>query len=146
MIDQFCIKIVIVNCILYCKLLSIFLEIYFMTGCFLCYFIIKTISTSTSECTADGIYGMLNKWNEMHIKYSSASLSVNEPLFSEYFNFFLFFYSLTVLTGQRTGRQFGAPFPAGIWNIFFFYLLRNKISVRFALLCFTQQKISNPKP
>jgi hypothetical protein len=58
-------KIVIVNCILYCKLLSIILEIYFMTSCFLCYFIIKTISTSTSECTPDGICGMMNTWNEM---------------------------------------------------------------------------------
>jgi hypothetical protein len=36
-----------------------------MTSCFLCYFIIKTISTW--ECTPDGIYGMLNKWNEMKL-------------------------------------------------------------------------------
>jgi hypothetical protein len=58
-------KIVIVNYILYCKLLSIFLEIYFMTSCFLFYFIIKTISTSTWECTPNGIYGILNKWTVM---------------------------------------------------------------------------------
>jgi hypothetical protein len=44
-------------------------------------FIIKTISTSTWECTPDGIYGMLNKWNEwmntfLNILYSWISFSM----------------------------------------------------------------------
>jgi hypothetical protein len=53
-------------------------------------FIIKTISTSTWECTPDGIYGMLNKWK----KWKKVVLFYDVVDISEY----------TVLSGKVIGK------------------------------------------